>query len=398
MKRIQLPLSICEQGQQVCMTKSELIRVLEAPTEAASTKVATVDFWKQFESNHRELIARQREIELQRRYQVKPCRVVLHRLTARTIARYQRPPPARKIPARKTPAQPTLAPRAKEAPARDASVQKMKSDVTRMIKQAEWLHLMIDTLEKAHISPPAKTLCNQINQMMRSNEERVADRFGLQITRNDVRLLSWRQPRWLNDNIINHYLEQIAERSLANPGLPRVYAFNTFFVQRLLESGYDAVRSWTKRLQPDLFSFDLVFIPIHATNHWRLGIIHMKQHLVEHYDSKGSDGEDVLHHFLHYVAAERLDKRKQALNLATWRMTSSVTPKQDNDSDCGVFICTYADLTATNTPIEFTEEDMPGYRQKMMCELMTGQLHVQHANNDSSCTRHKPPKPNLTKA
>ena len=50
---------------------------------------------------------------------------------------------------------------------------------------------------------------------------------GLPVTRADIESLTGLN--WLNDVIINVYLNLIVNRSQNSPELPKVYAFSTFF-------------------------------------------------------------------------------------------------------------------------------------------------------------------------
>lgn len=54
------------------------------------------------------------------------------------------------------------------------------------------------------------------------------------------------------------------------PGLPALYAFNTFFYPKLNSEGYNAVKRWTKGT--DLFQHDMILVPIHIRVHWALGV------------------------------------------------------------------------------------------------------------------------------
>ena len=42
---------------------------------------------------------------------------------------------------------------------------------------------------------------------------------------------------------------------------PQVYAFNTFFYPTLIKDGYSRLKRWTRKV--DLFSYDIVLIPVH---------------------------------------------------------------------------------------------------------------------------------------
>lgn len=65
---------------------------------------------------------------------------------------------------------------------------------------------------------------------------------------------------WLNDMVINFYLELIKERSEQVEYLPKVHVMNTVFLGKLLESGYQSVRRWTRRV--DIFSYDIIPVPV----------------------------------------------------------------------------------------------------------------------------------------
>lgn len=90
----------------------------------------------------------------------------------------------------------------------------------------------------------------------------VVDKFNIEITREDLQTLAPRQ--WLNDEIVNFYLQMIAERAKAqeevsfpqttcsaiqSPPFPKVHCFNTFFRKKLVDKGYQGVKKWTKKVR-----------------------------------------------------------------------------------------------------------------------------------------------------
>ncbi|XP_077534571.1 uncharacterized protein LOC144146500 [Haemaphysalis longicornis] len=109
--------------------------------------------------------------------------------------------------------------------------------------------------------------------------------FRLNITRSDMGTLN--NGNWLNDDVINFYLNLIMERSATEDaresGWPRVYAFNTFFYPKLAASGYTAVKRWTRSV--DLFSFDILLVPLHCTLHWCLAAVDFRKRSIVYYDS-----------------------------------------------------------------------------------------------------------------
>ena len=94
-------------------------------------------------------------------------------------------------------------------------------------------------------------------------DEELVKAFAIPIKRRDIRILIGLE--WLNDEIINFYLNLIADKSKNNSNLPKCHIMSTFFYSRLLDKGFTGVSRWTRRV--DLFSFDYVLIPIHLRVH-----------------------------------------------------------------------------------------------------------------------------------
>ncbi|KAI6178160.1 hypothetical protein M3Y98_00470800 [Aphelenchoides besseyi] len=87
-------------------------------------------------------------------------------------------------------------------------------------------------------------------------DEVFSEDFAVKITRKDLRTLAGLN--WLNDEIINFYLNLIT------------YAFNTFFLSTLQQRGYAGVKRWTRKV--DVFSYDVLLVPVHLGNHWCLAV------------------------------------------------------------------------------------------------------------------------------
>ncbi|KAF6174398.1 hypothetical protein GIB67_024420 [Kingdonia uniflora] len=106
-----------------------------------------------------------------------------------------------------------------------------------------------------------------------------------------------RQGAWLNDEVINVYLELLKEREIREPKkFLKCHFFNTFFYKKLIsgKAGYDfkAVRRWTtqRKIGYGLIECDKIFVPIHKEIHWCLAIINKKDRKLQYLDSlKGMD-------------------------------------------------------------------------------------------------------------
>uniref|UniRef100_A0A8V5GNC4 Uncharacterized protein n=1 Tax=Melopsittacus undulatus TaxID=13146 RepID=A0A8V5GNC4_MELUD len=188
-----------------------------------------------------------------------------------------------------------------------------------------------------------------------NQDEILSEAFRLTITRKDIQTLN--NLNWLNDEIINFYMNLLMERS-KEKGLPAVHAFNTFFFTKLKTAGYQAVKRWTKKV--DIFSVDLLLVPIHLGVHWCLAVVDFRKKTITYYDSMGgintgkcgSFGNDI------WICVLCLQE----------------IPQQMNGSDCGMFACKYADCITKDKPINFTQQHMPYFRKRMAWEILHRKL------------------------
>ena len=118
------------------------------------------------------------------------------------------------------------------------------------------------------------------------------------------------QPRtWLNDQIINFFMEMLVARScaLVSEGLRprRSYFFNSFFMDKLEREGYNGIRRWSKNF--DIFDMENIFFPINIRNyHWVLAIVDIVHHQLHFFCSQGKNVSKCLNIIffnqqLHYV-------------------------------------------------------------------------------------------------
>ena len=123
-----------------------------------------------------------------------------------------------------------------------------------------------------------------IRKALTSHGEILVDAYKIQIRVNDISTLDGHE--WLNDEIINFYLQMIVVRSVKF-GYRTVHAFTTFFYERLKNFGPSSMQRWTKKV--DLFRYSLVLVPVHWGTHWCLAAIDMDSKSIVYYDSAGGD-------------------------------------------------------------------------------------------------------------
>lgn len=202
----------------------------------------------------------------------------------------------------------------------------------------------------------------------------VISKFNISITRNDLATLIG--DNWLNDEVINFYMNLLMERSeqRAEQGAPRVYAMNTFFIPKLLSSGHSGLKRWTRKV--DIFTYDIIPVPVHVGRvHWCMAIIDLKNKAIRYYDSMGTPNNPVLNALEQYLRDESLDKRKKPFDTSDFqKQNMHECPRQMNGSDCGVFSCMFAEHEARGREIGFCQQHMPYFRQKMIYEISQGRL------------------------
>ncbi|KAJ2342155.1 hypothetical protein GGF43_005999, partial [Coemansia sp. RSA 2618] len=111
--------------------------------------------------------------------------------------------------------------------------------------------------------------------------------------------------KWLNDEVINFYMQLIIDRSHRTPALPKIHAFNTFFFSTLSDSGYARVRRWTRRVK--LFEKDVIIVPVHLGVHWCCAIVDFRHKTIVYYDALLGDNQNCLRLLLSYLHEESKD-------------------------------------------------------------------------------------------
>lgn len=192
--------------------------------------------------------------------------------------------------------------------------------------------------------------------------------FRIDIKRADLYTLA--DGQWLNDEIINFYMNLIVARSGERKGLPRVYAFSTFFVPKLIAAGYGGVSRWTRKV--DLFSYDVLLVPLHITAHWCLVVVDFRERRIAYYDSLGPPFKTprCLRLMRLYLEAESRQRRDRGLDWRGWTTRVADVPLQQNGNDCGVFVCQYAECLTRDAPISFGQEHIPYFRRRVAYEIL----------------------------
>lgn len=194
----------------------------------------------------------------------------------------------------------------------------------------------------------------------------VVSAFSIDITCKDLLTLADRQ--WLNDNVIDFYLNLVAESN------ELVYCWTTHFFTTLKKNGYKGVARWAKRRKINVMEMKTIVVPINSMNtHWAVAIIDNALKAISYYDSLSSNGNlpavELLEQYM-LQEAERLNVPTNKYSL----YPNMSTPQQQNGYDCGVFTCTVAKCVAQKAPLLFSQKDMQNIRRKMAFEIVQKSL------------------------
>lgn len=187
-----------------------------------------------------------------------------------------------------------------------------------------------------------------------------------------------RPKEWLNDEVINLYLELLKERERREPKkFLKCHFFNSFFYKKLISGpnayDYKSVRRWTtqRKLGYALFDCEKIFVPIHQQVHWCLAVINKKEKKFQYLDSLGGIDSYVLEALARYYVDEVKDKSGQVIDVSSWKQEYvKDLPVQKNGSDCGVFMLKYTDFYSRGLGLLFNQEHMPYFRQRIVKEIL----------------------------
>ncbi|KEP62783.1 UNVERIFIED_CONTAM: Ulp1 protease family, C-terminal catalytic domain-containing protein [Hammondia hammondi] len=218
------------------------------------------------------------------------------------------------------------------------------------------------------------------------------DKFNIGLTAGQLECLYG--SNWLNDEVINFYMQMLQERNKKQRALGqniwKTFFFNTFFYAKLTgghsaDVTYDfaSVRRWTRRQNVDIFAVDLILIPLHVNRlHWTLGVVDMRKgkRKIYFFDSLGGTNKTWFATMRRYLQDEHADKRGKPLeDIEEWCIpddfaSEKYTPQQANGFDCGVFICQMAECITDGRSFDFSQKDIPHIRHKMALQIVGGEL------------------------
>ncbi|KAL3913129.1 MAG: hypothetical protein SGILL_006613 [Bacillariaceae sp.] len=182
---------------------------------------------------------------------------------------------------------------------------------------------------------------------------------------------------WLNDSLVDFFMLWIS-RGMENVKTSDVHFFTSHFFSTLAKTdGASEVTSWTAKKGIDIFKKKLIFIPINRTMHWSLCVV-VNPGEIEDYEP-GDRPDDRMPCLLFFDSLKMHNVSYAKRKILPWlnsewkRLRHSdgpftninlrvytpkgmhLLPRQDNGSDCGVFVCRYALGMYKLRHLDFTE-------------------------------------------
>ncbi|KAK4696496.1 hypothetical protein P7C71_g1424, partial [Lecanoromycetidae sp. Uapishka_2] len=190
---------------------------------------------------------------------------------------------------------------------------------------------------------------------------------------------------WLNDEVINAYLQAVVQHAHTasnhrRGATPKMHAFNPFFWSNLNEFGPEKVSRWAAKAKiggDALLKVDHVFIPVNrGGNHWTIAVVSPSTRMIEYFDSFHGRSYEVVGKIEDWLRYEL----KDLYHHEEWTEVEDPAlpgqgkgPRQHNMSDCGVFAVTTAKMVALGVdPMAVSARDMALQRRRIVAELLNG--------------------------
>ena len=211
------------------------------------------------------------------------------------------------------------------------------------------------------------------------------DKFSVQFKHCD--LIRLNPGVWLNDEVVNFFMKLFEEReskaAAANMARKSNMYMNSFFYSKLAFSkggfNYNNVKRWTRKL--NVFSYNLIFIPINAANHWTLICVSIPTKEIMYLNSLDNskvDGKTVTSNIEMWLRME-FESKNISGPFKDFNVKPVRCPQQSNTDDCGVFILAYTDLLSNQLDIDIMMQSLAdGVRKLIAFWIVRGYLVLSH--------------------
>jgi len=167
--------------------------------------------------------------------------------------------------------------------------------------------------------------------------------------------------QWLDDSIINHYIEILSKHINNN----KKFITNSYFYTTSIKHSYDT-HYMTRSINTDINTCEFIYIPIHLRNHWMISKISVNHKTILLYDP------------LHNIQAETtLSLLKITENLFKNQFKliyDDKLPKQTNSWDFVIFTLMFLRQDALDQMINFQQRHCSLYRANIATECFLNKI------------------------
>ena len=184
---------------------------------------------------------------------------------------------------------------------------------------------------------------------------------GIDITVRSLRKLVGKG--WLFCDTVEAYMRMFAETDKS------IGVMGTFLWTQLSTKGPKYAISRNRKTIEDLKTKNLILIPINLAEdqHWIMAAVYLRSQEIHIYDSCVDTNRTGVGNVLkEFFLMNGLFRHCEVV----FEQKTSI-PRQTNSYDCGAFVCRFARCLILDIKMDFTEEEMPEIRRKLLHELIT---------------------------
>ena len=121
-----------------------------------------------------------------------------------------------------------------------------------------------------------------------------------------------------------------------------------------------------------------IYIPVNINNqHWVLVVINFQHKKIQYYDSSSYPGQTYANNILRFVldeATKEPNRVTRNIQMSGWTIDINTNglPKQDNNYDCGIYICMYSYFHYFDLPMTFGASNATEFRLQMKRCILSG--------------------------
>ncbi|KAF5294803.1 hypothetical protein FQA39_LY00287 [Lamprigera yunnana] len=210
---------------------------------------------------------------------------------------------------------------------------------------------------------------NAISNSVGRSTDIIIQRGETILSRHDFR--TFHNGKCFTYKIIEVYMDLIMTRGFKEE-YSSVFALKSHFYRHLCEKNYTALE-WLNHV--NLFSYDIVVIPIVIGEAWSLVVIDCRKSMITHYDSMGSLDRYCIFEIAQFIYVTGLYHKDDSF--LDWRFQrSEIISRHGYSFDTGVDICFIAESYSRNASVKMQSGQMTYVRRKIALEILHNQLLV----------------------